>query len=342
MTQTAAPAVRLADPGEIIAALPHLCGFPPTDSVVLLALRPPRARVALAIRLDLPAAGQEREAAELLVARLMTVGPTASIVVICTDDPAHRPHPALVEALRRACRDAGAPVRDALLSRGGRWWSYDCEAPSCCPPEGTPVPGADSSRRLGLLAAEGVLAGRQVLPDRDALVEALAPPLGGPAEQAAEAQRCAAKAWAGQLRRRGAVVSTSQALAAWTAALAAYQQRGDAFRDDVRSVARLVVTLQHLPVRDRLLTRAADQPEVLLAVLQQLARRTLPPHDAAVCTLLAVTAWATGDGALANVALDRALVSDPGYRLAVLVRAGLDHAVPPDQVRRWLRLCKGL
>jgi len=39
---------------------------------------------------------------------------------------------------------------------------------------------------------------------------------------------------------------------------------------------------------------------------------------------------------MANVALDRALDSDPGYSLARLVRTALDHALPPGTVREML------
>jgi hypothetical protein len=56
--------------------------------------------------------------------------------------------------------------------------------------------------------------------------------------------------------------------------------------------------------------------------------------DAAPATLLAVTTWVRGDGAMANVALDRALGSEPGYSLARLLRTALDACLPPAEVRR--------
>ena len=59
-----------------------------------------------------------------------------------------------------------------------------------------------------------------------------------------------------------------------------------------------------------------------------------PRGDAAPATLLAVWAWLRGDGAMANVALERALDSDPAYTFAGLLRAALDHCLPPAAVRR--------
>jgi hypothetical protein len=48
-----------------------------------------------------------------------------------------------------------------------------------------------------------------------------------------------------------------------------------------------------------------------------------------------MTAYRTGDGTLANVALDQALTSDPAYRLAHLLGYAITQALPPamlDQV----------
>ena len=87
----------------------------------------------------------------------------------------------------------------------------------------------------------------------------------------------------------------------------------------------------------RTLTVALDQPEQLLALLFDLARRTVAPYDVPVCTMLAIVAWLRGDGGLANVALERAWRGDPTYSLAALVRDGLDQQVPPAEVREWLR-----
>jgi hypothetical protein len=50
-----------------------------------------------------------------------------------------------------------------------------------------------------------------------------------------------------------------------------------------------------------------------------------------VLTLLATYSWWHGDGALARVALDRALRCDPGYRLARLLELMLDEGIRPDR-----------
>jgi hypothetical protein len=54
---------------------------------------------------------------------------------------------------------------------------------------------------------------------------------------------------------------------------------------------------------------------------------------AAPASLLAFVAWQCGDGALANIALDRALADHPGYSMARLLRQVLDSGAPPSLAR---------
>ena len=61
-----------------------------------------------------------------------------------------------------------------------------------------------------------------------------------------------------------------------------------------------------------------------------LARHAQPGYVAAPACLLAFTAWQSGDGALANLALDRALADTPGYSMALLLRDAIDAGAPPS------------
>jgi hypothetical protein len=60
-----------------------------------------------------------------------------------------------------------------------------------------------------------------------------------------------------------------------------------------------------------------------------LTRLASPGYVAAPAVLLARTAWQSGNGALASVALDRALDDDPRYPMARTLRRLLDHGTPP-------------
>jgi hypothetical protein len=323
---TTAPA-RVSSPAEVTALVPHLVGFVPEESLVLVCLTGPRRRVGLTMRVDLAECEDVLDAAASLAARAAHAEAAAALVVVYTEGA--EPLDPLVDAVDDALTEAGVALQDALLVRGGRWTSYLCGDPRCCPPKGTPLDAAPSPA-LALVRAEQALAGRAVLPSRADLVAALRPPDrdSGSAEAAA--------ALSHEVRTRGREAVRVDALAAWRAAV-------DAAEDPRASwdAAIFAVRLQDVRIRDAVLAWAPDDADALSRVLVDLARSTAAPYDVPVCTLLAVVAWVQGNGALANVALDRALAGDPGYGLAVLVREALDRQVPPAQVRAWLRAVDG-
>jgi hypothetical protein len=64
--------------------------------------------------------------------------------------------------------------------------------------------------------------------------------------------------------------------------------------------------------------------------LADLVRCAPPGQVAPAATVLAIAQWSSGDGARANVALDRAQADDPDYSLAHLVGAALRSGLPPS------------
>ncbi len=60
-------------------------------------------------------------------------------------------------------------------------------------------------------------------------------------------------------------------------------------------------------------------------------RQAQPGYATAPASLLALTAWQSGDGALANLAIDRALADTPGYTMALLLRNALGAGAPPSE-----------
>jgi hypothetical protein len=70
-----------------------------------------------------------------------------------------------------------------------------------------------------------------------------------------------------------------------------------------------------------------------LRLWTDVVRRAAPAYLPAPASLLAFTAWQSGEGALANIAIDRALAADPGYSLAQLLRDIMDAGVPPSAAR---------
>ena len=133
----------------------------------------------------------------------------------------------------------------------------------------------------------------------------------------------------------GRRVANDAALACWRVAVARSAAPPVGLSDD--ETAELAVSLEDVLVRDAVVGWALHEPVAVLGALLEVTRRTPPPYDAPVCTALAWVAYTEGNGALANVALDRAVSSRPGYPLAGLLRQALDAQVPPAQVRAVLR-----
>lgn len=313
-----APAVaRLTDPGQIVAVIPQLCGFLPAESLVVLSLRGPRRRVGLTVRIDLPGTEHEGSVAQLCAARVAADGATAAVV--CIWGPVQRA--GLVAEVGVACEALGVPLLESLHVDAGRWTSYACDGP-CCPAEGTPVP--TRAPALDLVAAERTAAGRAVLRSRQELVTSVA----GPAPTAAGAGLVAAAAQ--ESLRCGPDAMRHRTVALTDALLDVVLGGGQVGEQDA---ARLAVGLDDVVARDEVATRMLDRSAALLALLLQVVRRVGPPDDAAVCALLAWVAYVRGDGALANVALDRALASRADHSLATLLRACLDAGLPPDDLR---------
>ncbi len=324
-----APAVaRLSGPGEILAVLPSLCGFPPQESLVLLSLRGPRKRLGLTARVDLPEPPDEDGLAGLCADRMLADG-ASCVVVVVLSELARRS--SLVVAVRDALAERGVEVLEALHVRDGRWTSYACQG-ACCPAQGTPVPTAPPA--LGLLQAEQVVTGRAVLPSRDDLVRSLAPPTLLAAAAAERRLEQAAQTWLRSRAEHGVVAARRSTLDHARALLDRVAAGASVGPVDA---AALTVGLADVQARDAVATLILTREEELLSVLVQVARQVVAPDDAPVCTLLAWTAYARGEGALANVALDRALAGCPDYSLAVLLRCALDGGVHPDEVRSLAR-----
>jgi len=124
----------------------------------------------------------------------------------------------------------------------------------------------------------------------------------------------------------------AEGLAAVGAMIARYRE-GGRFTSDYE-IARITVALRDLRVRDDAWARMdpahADQH---LRLWIDVVRRAQPGYVAAPAALLAFIAWQSGDGALANVALDRALADDPRYSMALLLRQVITAGAPPSLAR---------
>jgi hypothetical protein len=302
-------------------AMPMLLGYHPEESLVVSCLK--GSAVDLTMRFDLADLPAPDIFAVELADRIRVSGADVTFVAVFTDecpDHAALPHAAYIDDLYA---DPRLRIVDAVLVSGRRWWSYLCPDPVCCPPTGRPLD--DGSEVATSLGAAFALTGAGVLADRAALVSSLGidPDLDVPA----------ARKRVGAARRRAAVLEPAQRLSEVRTLVEELVERFGDPRADLSDaeVASLAGLMHDVVARDEILVQAVPpyRRERILRVLRAAARRVPAPHDAPVCTALAWFAYADGDGTTANIALDRALDSDPEYSLAHLIGASLDRQLPP-------------
>ncbi|MUL43127.1 DUF4192 domain-containing protein [Streptomonospora sp. PA3] len=328
--------LTLSCPADILAAVPYIIGYHPRDTLLVLGLRGDTPRLHTTFCRDLDSgADAETTDAETTDAGAAADGVAAALrAEDCTIALAVGYGPASVvtrhiDALRRTAEQAGIALREALRVAGGRYWSYLCGSPECCPPEGVPFDPSASA-----VAATAVANGLSAWPSRECIRDHLAP-VGGAARERMRAATRAAEERAARLRATAARSGRDtygprfrvEGARAVRAAVAAAEQ-GE-LPDDPDQIAWLGVLLQCVRVRDEawtLIDRASA------AVHERLWRHLLchaePAYRPAPGGLLAVAAWARGDTALAATALERVREADPDYSMAALVHRALRAGLP--------------
>jgi hypothetical protein len=325
--------VRIGSAEGILAVIPHLLGFNPANSLVMLGIGGPHARIRLAFRYDLPDPPEDELAADIAehaVTVLQRQDLGMAIAVGFGSGEAVTP---LIDVVVPALRLARISVQDALRVEHGRYWSYLCEDPVCCPPEGVAFDATGHPASAALSAA-----GLGVRANRAALADTLAP-----VTEVAQMMRAAV----GRARQRaGSLIDLPAAAEGGDAFLPV----ADAGRRSVKQVitryrrggqladpeemAWLGVNLTDLRVRDDAWARMDPGfHEAHQRLWVDLVRHLPTEFVAAPAALLAFTAWQGGDGALASVAIERALDADPQYSMALLIADALHAGLPPSAAR---------
>src|SRR5262245_31389189 len=328
------PPLRLRDSVDVLAAVPFLLGYHPSDSIVVVGVH--RQLHRMTVRYDLPPPGVDIP--EYLGARvgdpvtvLLRLGVSA-VLLIGYGDPER-----VADSMRwlhRAYRSAGLDVLEALHILAGRYRSVLCADTGCCPAEGRPFEPRDTR-----VAAECTVAGWVALPDREAY-EAQLRPIGGPARQAMReaATRADERIYAVLTRPpKEGTVDRVLMVEGRSAVIGAEERYRRGERLDDGEVAWLAVLLRAIAVRDfawSRITGGRERMQVLREQWLDVLRRCQPDVSVAPLCLFAFATWRCGDGALARLALETALDLDPDYRMAAdvlypMVAGGL----PPSTVR---------
>ena len=324
--------LRAATPDAVLAVIPHMLGFYPSRSLVVLGLGEQH-RVTVTFRYDLPEPYDHMLGTDIArhaeyVLRRERIG----LALLVGYGPEELVLPVLAQTAARL-GNQGIHLAEALRAEGGRYWSLLCDDPSCCPPEGRPYdpgshPAAQTMTRAGLAAH----------PDRQALVRTIQR-AGGTSDTIARATQQARLRLARIVHAGEAAGERDPKLRATRIGRKEVQRAIRLYRSggSIRSVGQLAwlaVLLGDIRVRDDAWARMdpAHRDEhcrLWTDILRSAATDCAP----APASLLAFTAWQAGNGALAAVAVDRALTADPSYSMAHLLGSAIQAALPPAAAR---------
>jgi hypothetical protein len=313
MTTTDLPTLKVNSPADLVTAVPYLLGFHPEESLVAIGLD--GVKVVVTARINL-ADLQLPEVLHNLFDALQRGTATRTVIVVFTDTVVAAP---VSRSITETVEAGGLELVDMLLVGRGRWRSLRCQDLACCPAEGTPVPAQPT-----VIDMAATRAGLSALPNRDALAAMFVPipdrpNLGAELRHHQDEQRHAALT--GETDSYdGSVVR----------ALVTAQQAAQARRmPPDEQVARFALALQSYPVRDAMWLAIDDGLVPGAELWVNLARRLPSPYDAAPLFLAGWSAYREGNGALAGIAAELALASDPGYSAAGLLLAALRYGVDP-------------
>ncbi|GAA2653580.1 DUF4192 domain-containing protein [Nonomuraea recticatena] len=304
--------MQLSDPADFLAAVPYLLGFHPSNSVVAMAFDDGPTRLIGVLRFDLPERSPDLVSLVIQLRGMLARNGCRRVLLI-----GYGPG-ALVTPVVDGVTGTldGIGLMDALRVEDGRYWSYTCPDPECCPPEGMPYAITESAVAVG-----AVLAGLVARPDRETFVRTLAPISGTDREEitAATRQACA---------HARDLLGTANGSYWYQEGLDRVTEAFEAERLTADQVAWLGVLLTGLFVRDGAMTfigRYDDDTHI--RIWSDLARRVDPAFAAAPAALLAFVAYRSGNGTLAQIAVERSLGADSEYRLALLIRCAVEHGV---------------
>lgn len=351
-----APTVRLTGPADLLAVVPHMLGYQPEGSLIAVALHQTpdgSRRLGMVERIDMPDEGEAFAAAEALTPPMLREAPGAVVLIGYEKITGEASIPLGIFADMLTAN--GLRVMDSIAVGAGRWRSLHCQNPECCPPDGSPMPGPDAAPSLHFVAAGSApLASREAVTAR-VVASARAEAVGRECrrQSATDGVITTPRGVAAWARILGISEPANVAdLSDDTLALAALALHADdepVLRDallawlqpgtlplDVVDKATIALLREHLPFPWHDGAANTLQAEDNMAAQRRTIDRlchlcaALPDsHAAPALTVLASFAWWLGDGAIASTALDRALTSDPGYRLALLLQRMISLCIRP-------------
>ena len=316
--------VTLDGPSTLPIVIPHLLGFHPTDSLIVIGLDAAKSTVRITCRVDLPTkADWSNDWSPLIHAltRSKCVGALVVVYPSAGESLTELPAVGVVRSVVADLNNAGFMVRDALAISGLKYKSYWCVDEGCCPDEGN-EPSAD---HVLSLSAALVLEGSAPRASRADLMNALAP------RELDDSLREEVISRRGGVEMRLPSGPDARALAVVEVLHSDDPILGSTL---IRLIVFLAAVCADIVSRDLFLFYLTRSPDVhslsrARTVLGEVVRCYDGRERAAAAACLAVCSWVLGDGASARIAVEVAEDTDPSCRLAALVGVALDNAEPP-------------
>ncbi|MGP4017313.1 DUF4192 domain-containing protein [Saccharopolyspora sp. 5N708] len=350
MTTRLNTTISLTDPADLLAAVPHMLGFHPTDSLVVLTVHDlaHTPRFGVTLRTDLPCPMRicgfgeylitgplGRQHAEAVI--LIVVGAKPNVDACgdacagaCQGPPFNRstvdecdtgpPHAELIDMICDSFSRAGVATAHALwvpeIRAGAQWQCY--RDPECL--------GEIADPQAAAIAAAMAAAGSVTFGSRDELRALVAP------ESAETVARCSAKL---DLLTEELTdgYDPNKVIRDLRTVFAAIERTasGAALTEDDQ--LRVLLAVSDTRVRDIALgTALGDAARAAEQLWLALVRKAPDPELAEVAALLAFSAYLRGEGALAGVALERIEQTQPEHRLGLLLRQAMEAGIPPTDL----------
>jgi hypothetical protein len=308
----------LTSPHDLLAAIPFLIGYHPSDSLVLVSIKDDC--VGMAMRIDYPI-DQSEIAFDLCASHISADEADGALIVAYQPRDRSDGDEVLAQTTAALSRE-GIAIYESILIAEGSYRSLLCHDITCCPIEGRPVPPHDSSR----IAMESVVAGHP-------MPFASFAELGTSVRSNLLAQE---EQWLERVQKSYVDPSDSDLNNLQRDGATAVIDLANDFithgiSTDQDLIAHVLGRLSEIQVRDFALGSHDGENAVgYQSMWMHLLRSAPPGFVAPVACLAAAIAYEHGDGALARAALDRAFADSPTYSLALLLKRVFSAGWPPQ------------
>jgi hypothetical protein len=318
------PTIAPKGPGSLLAAVPHLLGFMPINSLVLVALDLEENQVVLAMRLDLTGFDDEQIIEQAMGGLLGAQSNVRidSVLSVLYSEENFINYRSLAARLINAQAQVCEP-QDPMWVSDGRYGSILCENQECCPPEGYELPVDTSIEKLKLISA-----GKSVLQSRKVIEDYFAPTQENP-----KLTRALKKLRAAQHRSRKANWNESL----YNRVIVNLLDDGSELNELAQS--EIILVTEIIDLRDKLISEVLGEIQIAqepLTVLHLIKTRLLPLIQSATddqakgaLAVLAIWMWQLGEAVWAESALNRSLELDGSYRLSLLTMSALKSGLAP-------------